>query len=213
MKNCDRIVKMFYSYLGENLRRTEREIIDVHLASCGSCRARLKRARRLKSDLRNLPKYKTSPTFNAVLRARIRSEAHQRPAGVVGRTANWAWQIPAYSAAALLFIGIGFVLQRSLENEINPGFSSLANMEQVEIISLQELESVPAGTVKKSYPRMKNYVKGSVPLYKILQESKQSYPYQTGTLDRIDRDSTKYRNNYRSYSTLPIQQANAPVKF
>ncbi len=74
MNTCESFSESFSDYVENAVLPEQRQTMDVHLSRCSSCQATVARLSSLRSRLRTLPRVKTSPDFEAILRARIMLE-------------------------------------------------------------------------------------------------------------------------------------------
>lgn len=110
MGDCEQFVKRLSNYADREMEHDELERWDMHLSSCTKCSSLLKSTQNLGEEMRKLAQVKVSPDFNAVLRARIRMEQHQRVWPRFITEPLWGSRIPAFGAAAILVFAVSFVL-------------------------------------------------------------------------------------------------------
>ena len=104
MSNCHQVVRQLTDYLDGALTETEKQNIEQHLQVCSDCHEKYKRVKFLTQTLPRLPKYKTSPYFETVLRSRIRSEVLNDNLISKFIRNRWFIQVPAYATVAATFI-------------------------------------------------------------------------------------------------------------
>ena len=146
MKSCDRIRRAAFQYLEHSLPPSEEAEISTHLRQCAGCADAVAAARQTRQLLSTLPRHKASANFDIVLHARMRQAAHERQSFWPLTRTGWSWQIPAYSAAAVILIAAGALIDRKLD--LLPSHPSMAR-----IASIEKSESVlPTSGAAASLP-------------------------------------------------------------
>lgn len=74
MNTCESFSESFSDYVENTAHAEQRQFLDTHLAQCPSCHAAVNRLQILRSHLRALPRIKTSPDFDMMLRTRLMLE-------------------------------------------------------------------------------------------------------------------------------------------
>lgn len=110
INDCEQFAKRLSSYTDGEMDKLEKERWEQHLRTCAACSTLLRRVKDLGEQLRNLPQVKVSPDFNVVLRARIRMEQHRRVWPQFLTEPLWGWRLPAFGAAAVLFLAVSLVV-------------------------------------------------------------------------------------------------------
>ena len=145
MKSCDRIRKAAFQYLEHSLNSSEEAEITAHLRQCAGCAAVVAAARQTRQLLSSLPRHKASANFDIVLHARMRQAAHERQSFWPLNLTGWSWQIPAYSAAAVILIAAGALIDRKLD--LLPSHPSMARIASVERSESQPPAPGPAASL------------------------------------------------------------------
>lgn len=146
MKSCDRIRRAAFQYLEHSLSASEEAEITAHLRQCAECAGAVATAKQTRQLLASLPRHKSSANFDIVLHARMRQAAHERQSLWPLALTGWSWQIPAYSAAAVILIAAGALIDRKLD--LLPSHPSMARVASVE----QSKSVLPAITPSASSP-------------------------------------------------------------
>ena len=180
----------------------------------GQMKATLESLKRLQVSLKNLPRVKTSDSFDAVLRARIRQEMRHSSRLQRFFSNGVGWRITGYATAASLFIGLGIVLGKVI---LTPAAYSPSTVQRE---GVQPAIYEPAETTNnapaESRPEqaVTNYVIEHVvsseiehlPRYTISSEGKREF-------EQVYRDSLRNRNAVRATDRPLIQQASSSVQF
>ncbi|HPI74424.1 MAG TPA: zf-HC2 domain-containing protein [bacterium] len=162
--------------------------VQEHLDQCETCRNHFQQALLLKKALKELPRRRTSPDFNAVLRARLRTETYRKPlfsfpAGV------GVWQVPAYAGLALIFVALGAVLQRNWNPSVMPSLTDRSAVVQTASQPAAGAAPFAAGRASIRRAPVKNYVDPGT-VANMSQWAQQSKKRTQTTLARYDEDST-----------------------
>jgi hypothetical protein len=114
MKNCHKISKWFSEYIDDDLAADKSALFKEHLDNCEYCRARFEGLTHLRQNLKSLTPFKASASFDAVLLNRLRHEKRK-----AAQHSSWSslfessyWRLPAYAAAAMLFLFLGAQMQK-----------------------------------------------------------------------------------------------------
>ncbi|NOY60571.1 MAG: hypothetical protein GXO75_16805 [Calditrichaeota bacterium] len=122
MTDCYKFEKRLSDFLEGSLSTNEKESFERHLGKCAKCREKSEQVQLLRNTLSALPRHKTSPSFDAVLRSNIRREI--KNGGSVFRfpKINFAWQLPVFAATAILFIALGILIDQAFirNNQLSP---------------------------------------------------------------------------------------------
>ncbi|MDZ7370816.1 MAG: zf-HC2 domain-containing protein [candidate division KSB1 bacterium] len=112
MSLCNRVQKLFSAYYEGELAEDQKIAFEQHLEECPRCRENFSAFKVVCRRLKELPKPKPTPYFDAALYYRVRRE--QRPASRYavfpmpsGRT------VPVFVAAAVLLVFLGAQLQKA----------------------------------------------------------------------------------------------------
>ncbi len=74
MNTCESFSESFSDYVENTVHTEQRQSLDTHLSQCPSCHAAVDRLQNLRSRMRALPRLKTSPDFDTMLRTRLMLE-------------------------------------------------------------------------------------------------------------------------------------------
>lgn len=74
MNTCENFSASLSDYVENNVHADQRKSFDLHLAQCSSCHAAVDRLQTLRTHLHSLPRLKTSPDFDTMLRTRLMLE-------------------------------------------------------------------------------------------------------------------------------------------
>jgi anti-sigma factor RsiW len=125
MNTCECFSESFSEYVENGVRPEQKKSLDAHLAQCPSCHAAVARLQNLRSHMRALPRIKTSPDFETLLRTRLMLERKR------------AYAIPFFSefarmprAATYAFAGLMLVLTAALLIRGGQGAEALAKRAQ-----------------------------------------------------------------------------------
>jgi|GEM_PF-3007945 len=122
MNNCDKFLGSISNYIDGDLQKAEQAFMEEHELQCLPCQKKALQIRQLTRRLPRLPRVKTTPSFDLTLHARLRAEINRKRSFSLFPNLGIVWQIPAYAAAAILFIGLGIFLDRLLvrQNFVSP---------------------------------------------------------------------------------------------
>ncbi len=106
--NCEDVKSRISDYLDRTLDSREKLSFEQHCKECVECNSVLNRMKELSHHLNNLEKVKTSDSFQAVLRSRLRRELEHESETIIGKIFLFfqSKTTPAlgYSLAAVLFL-------------------------------------------------------------------------------------------------------------
>ena len=105
--NCRRARRLFGAYWDDEVTQAEREWLEAHFGTCGSCRAEYEQLARSLEWVGSLPREETPAGFVERTLARAR-RAGLEPDRVPGSAPRW---IPVTAAAALLLVLAGSAIQ------------------------------------------------------------------------------------------------------
>lgn len=216
MKRCDKIGNQAFKYWEGTLTTQERDEIKAHLQSCPACAARFSLAKRTWDALHRLPQHKTSPDFDIVLHAKLRQAAHQERNYSRMPVLTWNWRLPAYAAAAMLFVAAGIVIQR--QSALSPLTASSPVTVESRRVEVQQPAVLSAGTTVAAAPRsrqapIKNYVMQKIPMQELLRVNRQNPGFRQATLDQNQRDTARVRDRASRMPVTDIQPVNASIHF
>ena len=104
MKNCDKFKRRMSEFLDGELRGTLKREFEEHIKKCRVCSNAVTRLQNIRSSLRQLSPIKTSPDFDAMLRARIRLTSSARWRNYGGRNVVMPWRIPAFALGTIVVV-------------------------------------------------------------------------------------------------------------
>ncbi|NIA29883.1 MAG: hypothetical protein GWP06_08245 [Actinobacteria bacterium] len=122
MTDCYKFEKRLSDFLEESLSTNEKESFERHLGKCAKCRKKSEQVQVLRNTLSALPRHKTSPSFDTVLRSNIRREIINNGSVFRFPKINFVWQLPVFAAAAILFIAVGILIDQAFirNNQLSP---------------------------------------------------------------------------------------------
>lgn len=127
MNHCHKFSNWFSEYMDGDLPADKSLLLKTHLVKCESCRLSFEGVTALRKNLKGLSRYKASKSFDAVLQDRLRREQRHAPRSFFRLPFFEAyWRLPAYAAAAILFIFLGAQLQKSAYIKQYDQLSSIA---------------------------------------------------------------------------------------
>ncbi len=153
MGTCDDFVDLIMDFVDGELVGPRRQCLLQHLQECEQCAAQVRNLRLLRVQLRSLPKVSTSPSFDAVLRARLRVQDKARWRRLWGAVPFASWRVSAYALAVVVvcLAALGTVLLLRHSQQL-PGRGQ---------------ETLPAGELAQNGPEdsavVVNYVLDSEP--------------------------------------------------
>ncbi len=158
MSSCYQVARQITKYLDGELEGTQKQYLEQHVEQCSACRSKLEQVKLITKRLPRLPRYKTSPQFEILLRSRIRSSYLND--GFFARLSQKSWfvQVPAYASIAVLFVGIGFFLGQiaSRNSTIADMMSRYSNQIRITPHSTPQSEETSPSEAKTT--KMTNYV-------------------------------------------------------
>ncbi|HNW60841.1 MAG TPA: zf-HC2 domain-containing protein [bacterium] len=155
MKRCDKIVQDAYRYYEGALTRQEHAEITTHLANCPACANAFAWTRRTREGLHHLPRHVPSANFDVVLHAKMRHAEYERRTLWPLTMPSWAWQVPAYGAAALLLVAAGVFIDRQLEAPSTLPVSAqmtLSDAAPAVTAPVESARNLPSASQKSSAP-------------------------------------------------------------
>ncbi|MBN2357020.1 zf-HC2 domain-containing protein [candidate division KSB1 bacterium] len=208
MKICDRIVKEAFNYWDGMLTGQEQEEISTHIRTCPHCEKRFAQARQIRQALRNLPKLKTSPHFHLLLHARMRREVNRKRALLPLPITGWAWQVPAYAAAAIILIAGGIFIDQVINQRAPDSRSIYTNSTAAETVV------IPVQQTEQAAPsRIKNYVMQPIPMERLLSMNRRHAAGQQQQLERRPADTSRAGLQRPQENLSGVRQVSAPVQF
>ena len=167
--NCEDIKGRISDYLDWTFHSKEKLNFEQHCKECVECNSVLNRMRKLSYHLNNLEKVKTSDSFQAVLRSRLRREVEHESETIIGKIVLFIQSKTApalgYSLAAVLFLAyLSYdVYHHRFGNEnTQPVSSSITQTLPQELLTI----------IPDQKPIVLDQVKSTEQLYFILEEVK-----------------------------------------
>ena len=148
MAICYNFQKKISAYIEGELTGPEEDKFNSHLEKCSSCRARVSNMKMLTSNLGQLPKYKTSSTFDVELRSRIRAEMNKGSFVNIFNDMRTPLRMSMYATAAVIFISLGILIDQQYIHNQPALLSTQSNT--VNSIPLQKVQP-QTNTVQKSF--------------------------------------------------------------
>jgi hypothetical protein len=206
MADCYKLMKKYTHFLDGDLQGAEKEKFEQHLGSCPECGRRLGQTREIVKNLSALSKYKTSPTFEIVLRSKLRSELNKRSTySHFFLPEKWS-QVTAYAAGIILLISTGIFIDRSLDKQTT---------QPIIFQPLSETTTVPMATrlPKNKKIKMKNYVMDQYPVAVLSDKTEPLYqPVRSPNAQTFVTGSVERTKMVPGNRPL-IQPASAVVRF
>ncbi|NOY77905.1 MAG: hypothetical protein GXO76_08565 [Calditrichaeota bacterium] len=108
MISCDQFSSLITDYLDGFIGGKKKSQFEEHLMACESCRAKMQRVKLVQKQLREMPVVHASPTFDIVLKSRIRQELERE--GFFEHILNvlLSTKAPAYGLAVLSLLFVSF---------------------------------------------------------------------------------------------------------
>jgi anti-sigma factor RsiW len=191
MNSCDKIKKLAFLYNDHALESTQLSQVQNHLAGCPACRSHFAQAQQIRKSLKHLPRVQTAPDFNAVLRARLRTESTRQPFFRFDLNSR-VWRVPAYASLALIFIVIGMMVQRHwITQPLSTPMASTVAVSAAPQVAQSEPPAAPATRKTVRRPRVTNYVSEPVvPASDLKRWIRRNGLRGEGNLERLNGDST-----------------------
>jgi len=114
MANCYKYQKYINDFIDNDIDAARKIELEKHIKVCSSCNENLKSSKLLKQTLSSLPRYKTSSTFDIVLRSRLKKEINKSPSLINLPFFPMIRPIPAFAALTIIFIFVGILIRNSL---------------------------------------------------------------------------------------------------
>ncbi|NLP09466.1 zf-HC2 domain-containing protein [bacterium] len=204
MNLCDKMKKNAFLYHEKALEPSTAARVQEHLEQCETCRRHFQQALLLKKALKGLPRRRTSPDFNAVLRARLRTETYRKPLFSFP-AGSGMWQIPAYAGLALMFVALGALLQRNWNPSIMPTMADRVAVVQTAPQPASGNAQFAAGSAPIRRAPVKNYVDPGT-VADISKWAQQNQRRTQATLAKYDEDSTWQRNSTQNTNRSLVRE-------
>lgn len=185
MISCEQFSSLITDYLDGFLGGKKRKQFEEHLMACESCQAKMQQIKLVQKQLREMPLVHTSPTFNIVLKSRLRQELERESFFEHIVNILFSTKAPAYGLAvlSLLFVSI-FAVNRFFSTnsteKIAANFSS-----QARVVAPIASQSMAVAKKKPLVEEHVRYVLDEVPASQNLQRH----------LGINSTDLSEYQNN------------------
>ena len=119
MAVCYKFLKQINDFIDNDIEPSDLKQLETHLQNCSSCRAYVNRYKTVKKSLAALPHYKTSQTFDIVLRERLRKEIngekrfHFKPFVLP----EFPMRVPSIAGAGIAVVIAAFLIVNSLSDK------------------------------------------------------------------------------------------------
>ena len=221
MAVCYTFLKHINDLLDNEISPTELQNLQTHLAGCSQCRQYLERSKQLKASFSAMPRYKTSDTFDIILREKLRSELNQEKLFKFSLPFDMSlftnYRKPVFAAAMVVIIASGILVSRNLVDNNNRVPTGYADKEQISVQSNMVSTSSENQVNAQPYLKMKNYVNvreqfSNNPGYiRMTNTERQSHSIENAD-PGFDNDSVRVLPQSSPSAPL-IRQANATVHF
>jgi hypothetical protein len=150
MKNCDKFKRLMSEFLDGELRGTLKSEFEEHIKGCRVCSDAVTRLQNIRSSLHRLSPIKTSPDFDAMLRARIRLTSSARWRNYGGRDIVVPWRIPALALGTILVVIVAALSITMLTNQrqnlaSSPDIKYLSDIRRTQ--PLQDVDAIPTNYI------------------------------------------------------------------
>ncbi len=214
MGDCYKYQKLINDSIDNEIDTTGKKQLEDHIKQCASCSTQLQNARIVKHSLKTLPKYKTSTSFELVLRSRLRNEMYKKPAfAPLMWLSSWR-PVPAFATLGIIFIFFGYFLANTIQtNKIPTQAPQLVTSNSAAMIENNQAMVIrPAandGSIKmKNYVNIAEQLPGNHPYARELSEIQSSY----NRIQQVQNDTVR-RVMPRNLNKPLIRQANTIVHF
>ncbi|GBD92916.1 hypothetical protein BMS3Abin05_00491 [bacterium BMS3Abin05] len=146
MISCDQFSSFITDYLEGYLGERKKSQFEAHLMACESCRAALQGVKLVRKQLHEMSSVHTSPTFNVVLRSRLRQELEREGFWEHIFGTLFSRRTPAYGLAVLSLVAISFFAANQFFPANTPGKISRKSHTPNSVISARIAQ--PAATAK-----------------------------------------------------------------
>ena len=113
MINCDKCRTNLSAFIDDETNEQEASRIKKHLDACPGCQEQFKALKSVRTSLSSLSKISASPSFDVILRDRIRREMHDRSSRFSAALFP-RFRVPAFAAAAVAVLVIGMLIGGTL---------------------------------------------------------------------------------------------------
>ena len=215
MAICYKYQKYINDYIDNDIEAARKKELEEHLQTCSSCSEDLKNAKLLKQSLASLPRYKTSPTFDIVLRSKLKKEIHKTSSLLNLPFFPMIRPVPAFAALTIIFIFVGVLIGNSINilNKQNTTQKLIA-VENAGYAEQEETGETKQAAAEKERLRMNNYVNvhEQFPVSSTTTRELTNYESNGRRIERVQNDSLSRLKSKPAGKPL-IRQANASVHF
>ena len=147
MNTCESFSASLSDYVENNVHADQRKFLDLHLAHCPSCHAAVDRLQTLRTHLHSLPRLKTSPDFDTMLRTRLMFERKKTHVLPFFQAFARMPRAASYALASIIIVLVAIAFLR-------PGQSSQAFAKRAhhEELSIPSTYYTPAGASLEEPP-------------------------------------------------------------
>jgi len=215
MAICYKYQKYINDYIDNDIDAARKIELEEHMKNCSSCQENLKNAKLLKKSLASLPRYRTSPTFDIVLRSKLKKEINKSSTLLNLPFLPMIRPVPAFAAFTIFLIFVGVLIGNSI-NILNKEKTTpkLIAVEKAGYGEEKEAEATQQADAAEQRLKMNNYVNvfEQFPVSTTGSRDLARYEYNGRRIEKIQNDSlSRVRNNPTSKPL--IRQANASVHF
>ncbi len=214
MADCYKFQQHINDLIDENIDAVRKKELEDHLKVCSSCNENLEYSKLINRSLKSLPRYKTSSSFDIVLRSRLLKEINKSHSFINLPFLPSLRPVPAFAAFTIILIFVGVLIGNSL-NILNK--NSTQKLIAVERAGYTEDEQT--GEANPPDPanvrlKMNNYVNvfEQFPVSANNPRDLSGIEYNGGRIEKVQNDSMLMLRNNASSRPL-IRQANASVHF
>ncbi len=114
MANCYKYQEYINDFIDDDIDTARKKELEEHIKICSSCNLNLKNLKLLKVSLKSLPRYKTSSTFDIVLRSRLKKEINKSSSFINLPFFPMIRLVPVFAAFTIILIFVGVLIGNSL---------------------------------------------------------------------------------------------------
>jgi len=215
MADCYKFQKLINDSIDNKIDTAGKKQLEDHIKQCVSCSMQLKNALVLQRSLKTLPKYKTSASFELVLRSKLRNEMYNKPAfSPLAWLPTWR-PVPVIATLGILFIIFGYFMAGMIHNSKTPVITQQPGINGA---NTTVLENIPAVVTQPAshdgYIKMKNYVNiaEQLPGNRAFTRELSEIQANNSRIEQVQSDSIQKIMPRRLNKPL-IRQANTIVHF
>jgi len=215
MAICYKYQKFINDYIDNDIDTARKKELEEHMKNCSSCHENFKSAKLLKKSLASLPRYKTSPTFDIVLRSKLKKEINKSSTLLNLPFLPMIRPVPAFAALTIILIFVGVLIGNSV-NILNKQETTqkLVAVEKAGYTEEKEAEATQQAAAAEERLKMNNYVNvfEQFPVSATSSRELARYQYNGQRIEKVRNDSLSRLRNTPASKPL-IRQANASVHF